>query len=178
MPVTDSQVIEALRPVQDPELHLSIVELGMVRGVTVEGSMVSVEIALTVAGCPMRAEITERVTAALAPLGVADVAVELSVMTDEERAVVRARMGGGAKTAPAGADGQRLGHEEGRANPFMVPGSRTRVLGISSGKGGVGKSSVTVNCAVALARLGHSVAVLDADVYGFSVPKMLGISQE
>ena len=192
MPVTDNEVLEALRPVQDPELHLSIVELGMVRRVMVDGARVAVEIALTVAGCPLRAEITERVTAALRPLGVDDVDVELSVMTDEERAAVRARMaqgpGGGAghaghahaggQAGAAGANGERLGHEEGRPNPFMAPGSPTRVLGISSGKGGVGKSSVTVNCAVALARLGHSVAVLDADVYGFSVPKMLGITQE
>jgi len=176
MAVTEAQVVDALRPVQDPELHVSIVELGMVRGVSVDGLRVGVEIALTVAGCPLRAEITERVTAALRPLGVEDVDVAMSVMTDEERAAVRSRMGGG-NAAAAAAAGPRLGHEEGRSNPFMAPGSRTRVLGISSGKGGVGKSSVTVNCAVALARLGHQVAVLDADVYGFSVPKMLGLTQ-
>ncbi|MEO6120869.1 MAG: Mrp/NBP35 family ATP-binding protein [Acidimicrobiales bacterium] len=180
MAVTEAQVVEALRPVQDPELNMSIVELGMVRRVEVDParSKVVVEVALTVAGCPLRAEITERVTAAVKPLGVEDVVVELSVMTDEERAGVRAKMGS-AGPSPAGAAGTKpLGHEEGRQNPFMKPGSRTRVLGISSGKGGVGKSSVTVNCAVALARSGHSVAVLDADVYGFSVPKMLGITQE
>jgi len=180
MPVTDAQVLEALRPVQDPELHKSIVELGMVRRVSVEGARVTVEIALTVAGCPLKAEITERVTAALAPLGIDDVNVELSVMTDEERAGVKVAMGqggGGHGAAPA-AGGQRLGHEEGRPNPFNQPDSRTRILGISSGKGGVGKSSVTVNTAISLARLGHEVAVLDADVYGFSVPKMMGITQE
>lgn len=187
MPVTDAQVLDALRPVQDPELHMSIVDLGMVRRVEVDEPRATVEVALTVAGCPLREEITRRVTEAVAPLGLTDVAVELSVMTDEERAGVRARMGAG---APAGsghahggphggaAGGGRLGHEEGRTNPFMAPGSPTRVLGISSGKGGVGKSSVTVNTAVALARQGHDVAVLDADVYGFSVPKMLGIDQE
>ena len=176
--VTEADVIEALRPVQDPELDLSIVELGMVKGVDIDGEEVGVQVALTVAGCPLRAEITDRVTAALLPLeGIDRVKVDMTVMTDEERASVRQRLeherGGGGQVS-----GQRLGHEEGRVNPFMRPESRTRVLGISSGKGGVGKSSVTVNLAVALARRGHDVAVLDADVYGFSIPAMLGISQD
>ena len=188
MAVTEAAVIEALRPVQDPELHVSIVDLGMVKRVDIDGGRVGVLVALTVAGCPLRAEITNRVTEALRPIaGVEAVDVDMVVMTDEERAVVRERMGqaqvgqgagsaGGAGHAHAG--GQRLGHEEGRTNQFMKPGCRTRVLGISSGKGGVGKSSVTVNTAITLARRGHEVAVLDADVYGFSVPKMLGITQD
>ncbi len=188
MPLTEAQVLDALRPVQDPELHMSIVDLGMVKRVDIDGGRVGVLIALTVAGCPLRAEITTRVTDAVMPLdGVDSVDVDMVVMTDEERAVVRERMGqvqgagghahggGGGGTGPAG---QRLGHEEGRTNQFMKPGCRTRVLGISSGKGGVGKSSVTVNTAITLARRGHEVAVLDADVYGFSVPKMLGITQD
>ena len=184
MAVTEPQVIEALRPVQDPELHMSIVDLGMVKGVEVRGGTVGVLVALTVPGCPLRAEITDRVTAALLPLdGVDDVQVDMTVMTDEERHAVRERMGAAAGGGHAhnGHDhgqGQRLGHEEGRTNPFMAPGSKTRVLGISSGKGGVGKSSVTVNTAIALAEQGHDVAVLDADVYGFSIPKMLGITQD
>jgi ATP-binding protein involved in chromosome partitioning len=176
MPVTEVQVREALRPVQDPELHRSIVDLGMVKDVRIDGTRVGVLIALTVPGCPLRAEITTRVTDALVVLdGVDDVAVDMTVMTDEERANVRQQMGA-ASGAQAGT--KPLGHEEGRVNQFMAPGSRTRVLGISSGKGGVGKSSVTVNTAVALARLGHEVAVLDADVYGFSIPKMLGITSD
>jgi ATP-binding protein involved in chromosome partitioning len=184
MAVTEPQVIEALRPVQDPELHLSIVELGMVKAVDIRGGTVGVLVALTVPGCPLRAEITDRVTAALLPLdGVDDVQVDMTVMTDEERHAVRERMGAAAQPAHGNGHGndhggQRLGHEEGRTNSFMAPGSRTRVLGISSGKGGVGKSSVTVNTAIALAARGHDVAVLDADVYGFSVPKMLGITQD
>ena len=180
MPVTEPQVIDALRPVQDPELNMSIVDLGMVKQVDIGGGTVSVLVALTVAGCPLRAEITNRVTAALLPLaGVDDVKVDMTVMTDEERHAVRERMGA-ASGGHAGHShgGQALGHEEGRPNPFMAAGAKTRVLGISSGKGGVGKSSVTVNTAVALARQGHDVAVLDADVYGFSVPKMLGITQD
>ncbi|HSH59479.1 MAG TPA: Mrp/NBP35 family ATP-binding protein [Acidimicrobiales bacterium] len=179
-PVTEDQVIEALRPVEDPELHMSIVDLGMVKKVEIDGGHVAVQVALTVAGCPLRAEITERVTAALSPLdGVRLVDVDMTVMTDEERAAVRRRMqeSSGVTNAPTAA-GQRLGHEEGRLNPFMRPESRTRVLGISSGKGGVGKSSVTVNLAVALARRGHEVGLLDADVYGFSVPKMMGIHHD
>ena len=181
MAVTEAQVVEALRPVQDPELHMSIVDLGMVKQVDIRGGTVGVLVALTVAGCPLRTEITNRVQGALLPLdGVDDVQVDMTVMTDEERHAVRERMGaphgnGHAHGAPGG---QRLGHEEGRTNAFMAEGSKTRVLGISSGKGGVGKSSVTVNTAVALARRGLDVAVLDADVYGFSIPKMLGITQD
>ncbi|MDP9389052.1 MAG: Mrp/NBP35 family ATP-binding protein [Actinomycetota bacterium] len=178
MAVTEAQVIEALRPVQDPELHRSIVDLGMVRDVRVEGDRVGVLVALTVPGCPLRAEITERVRSALLPVeGVEDVAVDMTVMDDEQRAHVRRQMEAG----PGGvgpAHGARLGHEEGRGNQFMASGSTTRVLGISSGKGGVGKSSVTVNTAVALSRMGYQTAVLDADVYGFSVPKMLGITSD
>jgi ATP-binding protein involved in chromosome partitioning len=184
MPVTDAQVLDALRPVQDPELHLSIVEIGMVKGISVSGDRVSVLVALTVPGCPLRAEIERRVTEALSPLeGVGEVQVELTVMSPEELNAVRQRLTGG-QTGHAGhgagqaGQGQRLGHEEGRPNPFNDPDNRTRVLGITSGKGGVGKSSVSVNLAISLARAGHEVAILDADVYGFSVPKMLGVSQQ
>jgi ATP-binding protein involved in chromosome partitioning len=172
---SQAQVLDALRPVQDPELGRSIVDLDMVRGIRLDDGRVGVTVALTVAGCPLRAEITDRVTQALRPLeGVRDVDVELTVMTDEERAALRQRVQG------EGAHGHgRAQQGQGRPQlPFADPGSRTRVIGLSSGKGGVGKSSVTVNLAVALRSLGHGVAVLDADVYGFSVPKMLGITQE
>jgi ATP-binding protein involved in chromosome partitioning len=181
---TEAQVIEALRPVQDPELHMSIVDLGMVKQVAIAGSSVTVTVALTIAGCPLRAEITERVTGALRPIGFDDVQVEMTVMSDEDRHAVREIMarqgggGGGGDHAGHSHGAQPLGHEQGRQNPFMAAGSKTRVLGITSGKGGVGKSSITVNMAVALAKQGHDVAILDADVYGFSVPKMLGITQD
>ena len=195
--LSEQHVLEALRKVNDPELGVSIVELDMVRALEVRRGRVGVTVALTVPGCPLREEITRRVTAAIEPLkGVREVRVELTVMTPAELEAVRAKVSGRAadpdawtSSGTSGSDahaghshaGQtqgrptgRLGHEEGRPNPFG-PQSRTRVIGVSSGKGGVGKSSVTVNLGVALARAGHDVAVLDADVYGFSVPGMLGI---
>jgi ATP-binding protein involved in chromosome partitioning len=190
MAPSDQQLIAALTPVKDPELHISIVELGMVRAVESRRGRVSVTVALTVAGCPMRDEVTRRVREALlAVRGVKEVRVDLTVMSPEELEELRARLsrrGGGAgpqawRDAPTRGGHQHahgtLGHEQGRPNPFG-PQSRTRVIGISSGKGGVGKSSVTVNLAVVLAGLGHDVAILDADVYGFSVPAMLGLDEE
>jgi ATP-binding protein involved in chromosome partitioning len=170
MPSRDD-VLAALQPVQDPELHRSIVELDMVRDIQITGERVTVTIALTVAGCPLRAEITNRVTTAVRALpGVSDVAVEMTVMTDEERHALteRLRSGGHAHT-------HDHGDHEHRTNPFTD--SRTRVLAIASGKGGVGKSSVTTNLAVALAQRGNRVAAIDADVWGFSMPRMLGIDR-
>jgi ATP-binding protein involved in chromosome partitioning len=194
MAVTREQVVEALRPVEDPELHRSIVDLDMVREVVIDGGAVNVLIALTVAGCPLRTEITRRVTEAVGPLdGVTRVDVEMTVMTDEDRARLREKLSGGGAGHEHGGHGHSHeghshstngpavagGHGDPNARiPFNEPGSRTRVLGISSGKGGVGKSSVTVNLALALAKRGHTVAIFDADVYGFSVPKMLGLDQE
>jgi ATP-binding protein involved in chromosome partitioning len=180
VPATEPQLMEALRGVLDPELHISIVELDMVKGVVASdgGRRVTVTVALTVAGCPMRTEITQRVTSALTPLGVEEVDVQLTVMTETELAGVRDKMRARQGGAGGATTGQPLGHESGTPNPFMAPESRTRILGISSGKGGVGKSSVSVNLAVALAQAGHSVGILDADVYGFSIPKMLGIEAD
>ena len=174
---TYEQVLEALRPVEDPELHRSIVDLGMVRNVSIDDGNVAVLVALTVAGCPLRNEITNRVEGAVLPLdGVSSVSLDFTVMTDEQRAELRERLHGDA-AATAGSQPAH-GHAEGRAIPFADPESRTRCLLISSGKGGVGKSSVTTNLAVALAQRGHSVGVIDADVYGFSIPRMLGTDRE
>lgn len=171
------QVIEALRPVEDPELHRSIVDLGMVENVAVSSQGVSLTIALTVAGCPMRNEIQNRVTSALQPLvGSAPVSLNFGVMTDEQRANVRTMLNGN-PSATAGSQ-QAHGHAEGRAIPFAQKNSKTRPILISSGKGGVGKSSVTTNLAVALAARGNTVGVLDADIYGFSIPRMLGTDVE
>ncbi len=174
---TNKQVLEALEGVEDPELHRSIVELDMVSDVRVSPrGVVEVEVALTVEGCPMRSEIQNRVSAAVNALpGVRDVRVELGVMSDAQRAALRQRLIGD-PSATAGS-GPAHGHSEGRAIPFADPACRTRSLLVASGKGGVGKSSVTTNLAVALAARGHRVAVVDADVWGFSIPRMLGIDR-
>ena len=169
---TEAEVLDALRPVEDPEIHQSIVDLDMVRTIAVEGDRVGVTVALTVAGCPLRTEITRRVTDAVSALpGVGRVDVDLTVMTDEERAALAARLHSGGHAHAHEGDGA---HEH-RPNPFTD--ARTRVLAIASGKGGVGKSSVTTNLAVALAQRGHKVAAVDADVWGFSMPRMLGIDR-
>ena len=176
MAVTEAEVIEALRPVEDPELHRSIVDLGMYRGVTLDGGHADVSIALTVAGCPLRSEIQSRVTGALLALdGVAAVTLDFTVMTDAERAELRAKLHG--DPAATAGSGPAHGHAEGRAIPFSEPGNATRTLLIASGKGGVGKSSVTANLAIALAARGRSTAVVDADVWGFSIPRMLGVDR-
>lgn len=176
MAVSEAEVIEALRPVEDPELHRSIVDLGMVRDITIDNGNVLVVVALTIAGCPLRAEIDRRVRTAVEALdGVVSAAPEFTVMTDEERAAVRELLHGD-PSATAGSQASH-GHAEGRAIPMADPASKTRVLLIASGKGGVGKSSVTTNLAVALAQRDHKVAIVDADVWGFSIPRMLGIDR-
>ena len=178
MPIAVEQVIEALRPVQDPELHRSIVDLGMVRDVEVSASgVVTLTVVLTIAGCPLRNEITNRVNGALrADPSVSDVNLTFGVMTDAERENVRRIVHGDAASS-AGSQTAH-GHAEGRSIPFAQPGSKTRPLLISSGKGGVGKSSVTTNLAVALAARGHTVGIVDADIYGFSIPRMLGADRD
>jgi ATP-binding protein involved in chromosome partitioning len=178
MSLTREQIVDALRPVEDPELHRSIVDIGMLRDVEIAGNGdVRIQIALTVAGCPLRNEITNRVQSAVAPLaGVGRVDLDFTVMTDDERARLRELLHGD-PSSTAGS-GQAHGHAEGRAIPFAEPGSKTRPLLISSGKGGVGKSSVTTNLAVALAAQGHKVGVVDADIYGFSIPRMLGADRD
>jgi ATP-binding protein involved in chromosome partitioning len=153
--------LAALREVHDPELHRSIVDLGMVGDVDVDGGRVKVAIRLTIAGCPLKAEIQRRVTESLARLpGVETVHVTMDAMTDEERRGLRAGLTGG----------------DGRPSPFQA-GSATTVIGVASGKGGVGKSSITANLAVALAARGATVGLLDADVYGYSIPRMMGVTR-
>jgi ATP-binding protein involved in chromosome partitioning len=158
---TNDDVLHALRGVVDPELGSDVVDLGMVRGATVDGSTVTVTLALTTAGCPLRAQLQRDVRARVGALpGVDRVELEWDEMTPEEkrRAMERARFN----------IAQRVEHSS--------VSITTRVVAVSSGKGGVGKSSVTVNLAAALAARGLTVGVLDADIWGFSVPRMLGVS--
>ncbi|QRE80371.1 MULTISPECIES: Mrp/NBP35 family ATP-binding protein [Rhodococcus] len=161
MAVSESDVRSALARVQDPEIRKPITELGMVKSIEIGGDgSVDVGIYLTTAGCPLRTEITDRVTKAVADVaGVSAVRVELDVMNDEQRTELRKSLRGDS-TEPV--------------IPFAQPGSLTRVYAVASGKGGVGKSSVTVNLATAMAARGLSVGVLDADIYGHSIPRMLG----
>ncbi len=149
----------ALAGVDDPEINRPITDLGMVKGVQLhEHGLVEVGIFLTVAGCPMKTTITERVTNAVMQVpGVREVKVELDVMSDEQRGKMRETLRG--KTE--------------KEIPFNKAGSLTKVFAIASGKGGVGKSSVTANLAVSLVQQGYSVGLLDADVYGHSIPKIL-----
>jgi ATP-binding protein involved in chromosome partitioning len=160
---TLEQLTAALAKVDDPEIRRPITELGMVDDVTIESSgAVVVRILLTVSGCPMRDRLTKDVTAAVAAVpGVTGVRVDLGVMDDEQRSALQATLRGG---------------QAAREIPFAKPGSLTKVFAIASGKGGVGKSSVTVNLAVSMARSGLKVGIVDADIYGHSVPAMLGVA--
>ncbi len=166
------QILEALRDVQDPELHRSIVELNMVREIAVEDGRVAVEVLLTISGCPLRETIAQAVTERLRAIpGVSEVDVRLGVMDQEQRqALIRQLHGGG---LPAAMDGAT---PPSRTQGLLAVGSTTRVIAIASGKGGVGKSTVTANLAVAMALEGRRVGVIDADIYGFSIPRMLGVT--
>ncbi|MEU3012642.1 Mrp/NBP35 family ATP-binding protein [Nocardia asteroides] len=162
MPViTEADVRAALAKVDDPEIRKPITELGMVKSIAIADSGdVHVEIYLTTSGCPLRTEIVQRVTKAVADVpGAGAVTVDLDVMSDEQRTELRKSLRGDSAEPVI---------------PFAQPGSLTRVYAVASGKGGVGKSSVTANLAVALAERGLSVGVLDADIYGHSIPRMLG----
>jgi ATP-binding protein involved in chromosome partitioning len=162
-PPSIEQVTEALARVNDPEIHRPITDLGMVKniGVSPDGK-VAVDVYLTVSGCPLRETIIGDVTAAVSALpGVSGVRVELDVMSEQQRRELQGKLRGGRQE---------------REIPFAQPASLTRVFAVVSGKGGVGKSSVTVNLAAALAATGQKVGVLDADIYGHSVPRMLGVT--
>ena len=161
---TEDAVREALGRVIDPELRRSITDLGMVESIEVsETGAVTVGVLLTVAGCPLKDTITADARREVGEVeGVTDVQVRLGVMTDEQKAELRARLRGGAAEPVI---------------PFTQPGSLTRVYAVTSGKGGVGKSSVTANLAAAIATQGLNVGVVDADIYGFSIPRMLGVDR-
>ena len=159
--VTEEQVRQALRSVLDPEIGRPIEDIGMLRSIEIDGGRVEVHVLLTIEGCPLKDRITNDVTAAVQPIdGVERVDVRLTPMSQEQREGLVSTLRGGAP-APQ--------------QKIQFPPS-TSVIAVASGKGGVGKSSVTVNLAAALAAEGRKVGVLDADVWGFSVPRMLGVS--
>ncbi len=178
MAVSKEQVEEALKGVLEPEIRKPLVELGLVGDpINAWGGKLVVPIGVIADPLPYEDALKSAVLSALARANLATkLDVELRGLSDREMTRLRNQI------KPATDDEARamsnpIGHEQGRPNQFMEAGSKTRVLGISSGKGGVGKSSTTVNLAIALAKKGYEVGILDADVYGFSVPKMLGISR-
>jgi ATP-binding protein involved in chromosome partitioning len=153
-------VLEALSKVNDPELHRSITELGMVEDVSIDGSALKLKILLTISGCPMRDRLTKDISAAaLTVTGITSVDIEFGVMNEEQRANIKKLLRNGRESFIS----------------FAQKDSLTRVIGIASGKGGVGKSSLTANLAVAAAQKGLRVGILDADVYGHSIPRLMGL---
>ncbi|MBC7593996.1 MAG: Mrp/NBP35 family ATP-binding protein [Kineosporiaceae bacterium] len=158
--VTEEQILEALKSVNDPEIKRPITELGMVDGITIDGNDITVRLLLTVSGCPLKDTLNRDITAAVATVAPASVVkVDMGVMTDEQRKSMQEMLRGGRTE---------------RDIPFAQPGSLTKVYAIASGKGGVGKSTVTVNLALAMAQSGLKVGIIDADIYGHSIPDMLG----
>ena len=155
-----SDLLNVLSQVIDPELRRSITDLGMVEHAEIIGTKANIKVLLTISGCPMRDKLTQDIKAAVAKLPeVSEVNLEFGVMSDDQRQKVRELVRG----------------EKSKEIPFARPDSLTRVIGISSGKGGVGKSSVTTNLAIAVAQHGFKVGILDADVYGHSIPRLLGL---
>lgn len=158
--ITESAVQAALARVEDPEIGRPITDLDMVKSINIDGNDVAVEVYLTIAGCPMKSTIEKNTRAALQEIeGVGSVAVSLDYMSDDQRRALKQKLRGGQAEPEI---------------PFSKPDSTTRVFAVASGKGGVGKSSVTVNLAAALVHKGLKVGVVDADIYGHSVPGLLG----
>lgn len=155
--INRDEVMTALDEVMDPELHRSLVELNMIRDVVIEGTTVKVVVALTVPGCPMKKQIHQSVEERLLQLPDVDQAqVEMTSMSDEER--------------------QKLFGQNNEQIPLLASG--VKIIAVASGKGGVGKSTVTANLAVAIGKLGYRVGVIDADIYGFSLGRMLNLAGE
>ncbi|MBA2615618.1 MAG: Mrp/NBP35 family ATP-binding protein [Actinobacteria bacterium] len=162
MAAVREEILKALEGVIDPELGRSVIELEMIRGVEIQDGRVAVLLALTVPGCPLRASFEQQVDAALLPLpGVDAVSLDFTVMTPEEKTALTVKLRG----------------DVSQRTPGISVSSRTRVIAVASGKGGVGKSSLSANLAAAFSSLGQRTGILDADVYGYSIPHMLGIHQ-
>lgn len=163
--LTQEQIMNALKHVEDPELHKSIVELNMVRNIQMNGTEVKLEVVLTIQGCPLKSKIQQDIEESLHAIGASKVAVTFSSMTKEERAVLTEKLKKNTRT------------ETGMPS-MLRPDSGVQFLTVTSGKGGVGKSTVTINLATALARMGKKVGILDADIYGFSIPAMMETNQK
>ena len=163
--LTQEKIMNALKHVEDPELHKSIVELNMVRNIQMNGTEVKLEVVLTIQGCPLKAKIQQDIEESLHAIGASKVAVTFSSMTKEERAVLTEKLKKNTRT------------ETGMPS-MLRPDSGVQFLTVTSGKGGVGKSTVTINLATALARMGKKVGILDADIYGFSIPAMMETNQK
>ncbi|WP_249292129.1 P-loop NTPase [Metabacillus flavus] len=163
--MTNEQVLSALKHVNDPELNKSLTELNMIRNIQIEEKHIHLEVVLTISGCPLKAKIQEDIENALYKIGASKVTITFGSMTPEERAALT----------------QSLKNETTADNgmPAMLrPDSGVSIFTITSGKGGVGKSTVTINLAAALAKMGKKVGILDADIYGFSIPAMLQVKDK
>ena len=176
MTISDNELIEIVGKVVDPELRRDLHTMGMLRGVSFAGGTVHAVVALPSEDWPARETLINLIETSITTRdGVEAVSVEFLVMDEAEQAAVREQLIG--DPSATGGSQEAQGHAEGRAIPFAEAGNRTRVLLIASGKGGVGKSTVTANLAIALAQRGLRSAVVDADVWGFSIPRMLGVDR-